>query len=188
MKTLRTTCLVRVTLCKANGAIGANFFVVTDNVFKFARCAIGTFGAAVFGGTAKSTLVAWNLSIFVSGKSIFRAKLAFNSTYGIVEFTLQIKQRGTRRETSEKKVINICVVIRVPEAKKKSILVTNETYRNAGQTRTLTNVVTVVTGWAMSAGDRNRITAVAVFTFGTRLAPIAVCPRTTGLAFGTASA
>ena len=88
---MRTTFLVRVTLCKANGAVGANFFVV-DNVFKFARCAIGTFGAAVFGGTAKSTLVAGNLSIFVSGKRIFRAKLAFNGTNGIVEFTLKIDQ------------------------------------------------------------------------------------------------
>ena len=66
--------------------------------------------------------------------------------------------------------------------------VTKITYRNAGQTRTLTNVVTVVTSWAMSAGDRNRITAVAVFTSGTRLTPIAVCPRTTGLALGTTSA
>ena len=40
--------------------------------------------------------------------------------------------------------------------------VANKTYRNAGQTRTLADVVAVVPGWAMSAGDRNRIAAVAV--------------------------
>ena len=84
---LGATALVGVTLCKSNGAFGADV-----KVFKFAGCAIGTFGAAVFGGTAKSTLVAGNLSIFVSGKRIFRAKLAFNGTNVIVEFTLKIDQ------------------------------------------------------------------------------------------------
>jgi hypothetical protein len=47
-------------------------------------------------------LVAWTLSIFVSGKRIFRAKLAFLGTNGIVEFTLHIEQEQEQRHMQQK--------------------------------------------------------------------------------------
>ena len=38
---------------------------------KDAEAVVGTFGAAIFGRTTRSTLFAWTFSIFVSGKRIF---------------------------------------------------------------------------------------------------------------------
>ena len=98
-----TMCLVCFTLCIPTGAFGAHFNTI-GIIFKFARRAIGTLGAACFGGTTGSTLVAWTLSIFVRGKRIFRAKLAFLGTSGIVEFTLQIEQetKSTIHATTKK--------------------------------------------------------------------------------------
>ena len=164
-------CLVCFTLCIPTGAFGAHFNTI-DIVFKFARRAIGTLGAACFGGTAGSTLVAWTLSIFVRGKRIFRAKMAFLGTSGIVEFTLQIEQetKSTIHATTRKEVRIVVKLGLLRKTQKVNVdtSVANKTYRNAGQTRTLTDVVAVVPGWAISAGDRNRVTAVAVFTFGTR--------------------
>ena len=91
--------------------------------------------------------------------------MAFLGTSGIVEFTLQTEQvtNSTIHATTRKEVrivVNLGLVVDTGRA--------NKTYRNAGQTRTLADVVAVVPGWAISAGDRNRVTAVAVFTFGTR--------------------
>ena len=101
--TQSTLWLVCFTLCIPTGAFGAHLNTI-DIIFKFARRAIGTLGAACFGGTAGSTLVAWTLSIFVRGKRIFRAKMAFLGTSGIVEFTLQIEQetKSTIHATTKK--------------------------------------------------------------------------------------
>ena len=100
-----TMWLVCFTLCIPTGAFGAHFNTI-DIIFKFARRAIGTLGAACFGGTAGSTLVAWTLSIFVRGKRIFRAKMAFLGTSDIVEFTLQIEQetKSTIHATTRKEL------------------------------------------------------------------------------------
>jgi len=100
----RTNFLVRVTLCKANGAVGAHF-KPNNTIFKRARCAIGTFGAAIFGRATWSTLVAWTFPIFVSGERIFSAKLASSGTNGIVEFALHIEQetRTTTHATKRRK-------------------------------------------------------------------------------------
>ena len=83
--------LVCFTLFIPTGAFRAHLNTI-DIIFKFARRAIGTLGAACLGGTAGSTLVAWTLSIFMIGKSIGTAQFAFTGTRGIVEFTLHIEQ------------------------------------------------------------------------------------------------
>ena len=99
---LGTIALVCLTLCKPNGAFGTNFFVV-DNIFKFARCAIGTFGAARFGGTAGRALVAWIWSIFFSGKRICRAKCAVGGTNRIVEFALKKTKEEYEKKNENRK-------------------------------------------------------------------------------------
>ena len=117
-------------------------------------------------------MIAWAFSNFVSGERIFSAKLASSGTNGIVEFTLQIEQesKSTIHATTRKEVRIVVKLGLLRKTQKVNVdtSVANKTYRNAGQTRTLTDVVAVVPGWAISAGDRNRVTAVAVFTFGTR--------------------
>ena len=83
---LGTTTLIGVTLCKSNWAFDADV-----EVFKFPRYAIGTFSAAIFGGTAGSAFATGKCTMFVIGRRIFRATFAFFGSNGIIEFTLQIK-------------------------------------------------------------------------------------------------
>ena len=64
--------------------------------------------------------------MFVSGKRIFRAKLAFNSTSGIVEFTLRIDQ-GTKTiihatTIKEEHIHEMVNIVLVRKAQKKQFL------------------------------------------------------------------
>ena len=64
--------------------------------------------------------------------------------------------------------------------------VARKTYRNAGQTRTLTHVVVVVTGRAIATRRGNWISTITVLTFHAVLAPVTVPSSTTPFAFRTA--
>ena len=70
---------------------------------------------------------------------------------------------------------------------KQPMLTTNITYRNTGQTRTLTDVIAVVPGWAISARSSYWIRTVTVLTWITTLTPNTVRPSSTWLALGTTS-